>query len=161
MKIIVISDCDGCLTDGNFIYTEDGKVAKIYGAHDNDGVKILKHLGVDIQFISGDTRGFNITKKRIEDMKCNLDKVTESERLDYIKQYVYSEEYDVVVFFGDGYHDAKIKEALGESIVFITPNNGRSECTILADYVTESDGGHGAFLDLALYINDEYFVKYE
>ena len=77
MKIIVISDCDGCLTDGNFIYTEDGKVAKIYGAHDNDGVKILKKLGVDIQFISGDTRGFNITKKRIEDMKCNLDKVTE------------------------------------------------------------------------------------
>lgn len=153
-KIIVISDCDGCLTDGNFIYTEDGKVAKIYGAHDNDGVKLLKQYGIDIQFISGDTRGFNITKKRIEDMKCNLDKVTESERLNYINNYVKSGIYDLVVFFGDGIHDAEVKEALPK-VLFIAPHNARKEAIKLADYVTESDGGHGAFLDLALHI-----VKY-
>lgn len=154
-KIIVISDCDGCLTDGNFIYTEDGKVAKIYGAHDNDGVKLLKNRGVDIQFISGDTRGFNITNKRIEDMHCNLDKVTESERLGYISNIVNSGKYDTIVFFGDGIHDAEVKEALPE-IIFITPNNARPECFKIANYKTEADGGHGAFLDLALYVTKYY-----
>ena len=28
MKRIVISDVDGCLTDGKFVYTSEGKVAK-------------------------------------------------------------------------------------------------------------------------------------
>ena len=44
MRRIIISDVDGCLTDGKFVYTSEGKVSKTFGPHDNDGVKKLKKL---------------------------------------------------------------------------------------------------------------------
>ena len=54
----------------------------------------------------------------------------------------------------DATDDAEVKKALPK-VLFITPHNARKEAIQLADYVTESDGGHGAFLDLALHV-----VKY-
>ena len=72
MNKIVISDCDGCLTDGKFIYTADGKIAKVFGAHDNDGVKMLKKADYEVVFITADKRGYDRTKKRIDDMRCPL-----------------------------------------------------------------------------------------
>ena len=155
-KTIVISDVDGCLTDGNFIYTENGKVAKIYGPHDNDGVKLLKANDIDVVFISADHRGFNITKRRIEDMKCKLENVDEKSRLEYISKKC--KEYDNVIFFGDGIADALVKERLYNDITFITPQNAREEAKELADFITESRGGQGAFLDLAIEVV-KYFGK--
>ena len=34
MKKIIISDCDGILTDGNMTYDGNGKRFKTYGCHD-------------------------------------------------------------------------------------------------------------------------------
>ena len=151
MKAIVISDVDGCLTDGKYIYTADGKVAKMYGPHDNDGVKLLKKHGVDVVFISADTRGFPITKKRIEDMKCPIHNVTESERVEWVKNYITENGYDFSVFFGDGIGDVPVKPYVD---MFIAPANARREAKAAATFVTESEGGNGAFLDLALYVYD-------
>ena len=83
-KIIVISDVDGCLTDGKFVYTAEGKVSKTFGPHDNDGVKLLRKNGIETIFISADKRGFPITEKRITDMKCQITCVSETDRGDYI-----------------------------------------------------------------------------
>ena len=41
MKVF-ISDVDGVLTTGQFIYTADGKSSKIFGPDDNDGLSLLK-----------------------------------------------------------------------------------------------------------------------
>lgn len=151
-RAIVISDVDGCLTDGKFIYTVDGKVAKIYGPHDADGVKLLKSIGVDIIFISADKRGFPITSKRISDMKCELYNVSEGDRLEWIKEHI--KDYDISFFFGDGIHDAKAANVVD---IFIAPMNARPEAKVVAQYVTEHIGGDGAFLDLALYV--EKYLK--
>lgn len=150
-KIIVISDVDGCLTDGKFIYTADGKVAKIFGAHDNDGVKLLRKNGIEVRFISADKRGFDITKKRIEDMKCEIDYVSENDRADYLARYLADERYsNGVIFFGDGLGDlAAVKNT---TAYFVAPMNAREQVKDYADYVTDNIGGEGAFLDLAEHI---------
>lgn len=150
-KLIVISDVDGCLTNGNFIYTENGKVAKIFGPHDNDGVKLLKKNGFDVEFISADKRGFPITKKRIEDMKCNISQVSESDRAAFIAKYF--DEYENVVFFGDGIGDVAVKVRYPE-ITFICPQNARKEAKYYADRVCGHVGGDGAFYDCALHVLD-------
>lgn len=151
-KTIVISDVDGCLTDGKFVYTVDGKVAKIYGPHDNDGVKLLRKNGIETIFISADKRGFDITSKRITDMKCPLWLVSEAERADFLKQYI-DDEYDVF-FFGDGLGDlaAYLKNADSGCIVLIAPKNARPQVKEDAAYVTPHIGGEGAFLDLAEWV---------
>lgn len=156
-KIIVISDVDGCLTNGSFIYTVDGKVAKTFGPHDNDGVKLLQANGVDVEFISADKRGFDITKKRIDDMKCKLTLVSESERADYIGKYL--DEYETVVFFGDGIGDAAVVVKYPD-VKFICPRNARPEAIRHAVSMCMHVGGDGAFYDCALNVLHLY-IPYE
>lgn len=161
-KIIVISDVDGCLTDGKFIYTVEGKVAKTFGPHDADGVKLLKSNKIDVLFVSADKRGFPITQKRITDMKCDIYNVSEGDRLDWLKQFSKRNggDYDIVIFFGDGIHDAVAATVVD---VFIAPQNARVEAKAVATYITPSCGGNGAFLDLALWVveNKDKFLIYE
>jgi len=148
-KSIVISDVDGCLTDGRYIYTADGKVAKVFGPHDNDGVKLLKANNIDVVFISADKRGFPITKRRIEDMKCSVFNVSESDRVEWVRNYIIENGYDKSVFFGDGIGDVPVKEVVTK---FACPSNARKEAKEKADFITESIGGQGAFLDLAQWV---------
>ena len=146
-KTLVISDIDGCLTNGKFVYTSDGKVSKEFGAGDHEGVKLLKLNNIDIQFITADKIGWDISKKRIDDMNCQLDLVKEKDRIEYIEDKF--NDYDYVIFFGDGIGDAYKAKRI-DKLYFITPKNGRPECKERADYVTPNNGGEGAFLDLAI-----------
>ena len=61
---VFILDVDCVLTDGTFYYTTEGKVMKKFGADDNDALSLLKPY-MKIFFVTGDKRGFDISKKRI------------------------------------------------------------------------------------------------
>lgn len=154
-KKIVISDVDGVLNTGQFLYNEFGKQFKVFGPHDADGVKLLKRNGFEVHFISADKRGFKITKSRIDDLGCDLTLVTEGERYDYIdKNFGLND----VVYIGDGLYDARI---LKHASIGISPNGSRHEAMIEADYVTDSKAGHGAFLDAAILILKHFGINYE
>ena len=62
---IFLCDVDGVLTDGKFYYSESGKIMKKFGADDNDALSLLDPY-IKIQFISGDKRGFSISKKEFQ-----------------------------------------------------------------------------------------------
>ena len=64
---LFVLDVDGVLSSGQFLYDSNGKQYKIFGPHDNDGLKLISKY-IKIRFISADTRGFEISKKRVEDM---------------------------------------------------------------------------------------------
>src|SRR3990167_10294459 len=81
-----ILDVDGVFTDGKFYYTTEGKVMKKFGPEDNDALSLLEGK-MHIHAISGDKRGFPITKKRIaDDMKLPLDMVSTFERVEWLKE---------------------------------------------------------------------------
>ncbi|MBR3723278.1 MAG: hypothetical protein IKN12_11050 [Selenomonadaceae bacterium] len=61
---VMILDVDGVLTDGGFYYTTEGKAMKKFGADDNDALSLLRPY-IDIVFVTGDKKGFEITRKRI------------------------------------------------------------------------------------------------
>lgn len=162
-KIIVVSDVDGCLTDGGLYYTATGKAMKKFGAGDHEGLKLLKKNGIDTEFISADRAGLPIVEKRMKDMSnSKLTILSETERVQYIMSL--KEKYDIVVFFGDGLGDASLaKKAICD--VFICPKQARSEVKLVANYVTEFEGGYGAYLDMAIWIckllkKDEYKSLY-
>ena len=50
MKYNFILDVDGVMTTGQFLYSEKGKIYKVFGAHDADGLKLLKSK-LNIHFI--------------------------------------------------------------------------------------------------------------
>src|SRR5512138_1915369 len=101
----LIFDVDGVFTTGQFLYTKEGKVGKIFGPHDADGIKMIRDK-IDVQAITADKRGFEITKKRIEDdMGIKLTMVSEGDRLKWFKDNFDLKE---VIYVGDGIHDATI-----------------------------------------------------
>lgn len=152
----VIFDIDGVFTDGNFIYTIDGKFAKIFGPHDADGIKLLQQNNINIQCISADKRWFAITQKRIqEDMGLPLEMVSEWDRMQRLR-----DRFDLAqcIYMGDGFHDAKIFEHVWYAIA---PSNWFYTTRDKADYVTETPAWSGAVLEAVLHILDIFYsLKY-
>lgn len=146
----LILDVDGVMTTGNFIYSKKGKVFKIFGAHDSDGLKIIKKF-ISILFVTADKRGYAISKKRIsEDLGYKLKFVPAEKRYDFIKKIGFKN----VVYMGDGYFD---KEILKKCKYGISPKNARIEAKKNSNFVTNSSSGEGAVLDACLKIKSKFF----
>ena len=132
-----ILDVDGVLTDGSFLYSKEGKIYKKFGPHDAYSLKKLSKV-INISFISADSRGFEITKKRINDMGFEVKLVSEEERYEYIvKNY----NLESLIYMGDGDADARL---LKESFKGIAPNNARPLALKSAELVTNNVGASGA-----------------
>ncbi len=154
MKNLIL-DVDGVLTDGQFHYTVDGKVAKIFGPDDADALILLKRY-MYIHMVTGDKRGFSITKKRVvDDMKFPLDLVSTFERVDWLRKRFNLKE---TIFMGDGIFDAMVFKKVAYSIA---PANAFYTTKAEADFVTRASGGHGAAAEACLHIMEKFFEPFD
>ena len=152
---VLILDVDGVLTTGHFIYSSEGKVLKVFGPDDNDGLTLLKPF-LEIRFITGDKKGFNITRKRIvDDMQYPLDIVSTIRRIDWIKN-LYDKEK--VIYMGDGIFDHYVMKEVGYSIA---PNNADMNAKKYADYITSRKGGDRAVAEACLHILQKFFEPFD
>ncbi len=147
-----ILDVDGVLTDGKFIYSNQGKKYKVFGPHDHDGLKMIKDL-ISIEFITADKNGYAIIKRRVvNDMKFKLSLVSEKIRINYLEKKFGLKN---IIYMGDGIFDAEI---LKNSLYGIAPNNARIEAKNSANFVTKSKGGNGAVMDACIHINKKFLI---
>lgn len=145
----LIIDVDGVMTTGQFIYSAKGKVYKIFGPHDTDGLNMLKNK-LKILFITADKKGYKISEKRIvKDLGYKLILVPENKRLEFIKGF----SFENTIYVGDGYYDAKI---LKHVCFGICPKNARIEAKKNADFITPSRSGEGVILDAAIRITKKF-----
>jgi len=151
---IFILDVDGVMTTGSFFYTSDGKYMKSFGPDDNDALSLLK-VYLDIRFVTGDKKGFPISKKRIfDDMNYPIDLVSTIKRIDWI-----SERYalEKVIYMGDGIFDHYVMKKV---LYGISPKNGDKNARKYSDYVTERKGGERAVAEACLHIMEKFFKPY-
>src|SRR3990167_186434 len=152
--VCLILDVDGVMTTGQFLYTTQGKAIKIFGPDDNDGLSLLKpHL--EIRFITGDKKGFPVSKKRIvDDMGFSLDLVSTIHRLDWI-----AERFNIkkVIYMGDGIFDHYVMKKVGYSIA---PANADKLAKQHADFITERSGGDRSVAEACLHILEKFFIPY-
>lgn len=149
-----ICDVDGCLNDGKIYWGNHGKMFKVFGSHDHDGLKLLKpHL--QIKFITADEAGWGISYNRIvEHMGFDLYLVKEKERYNWVEQHG----LDQVAYMGDGIYDAAI---LKSSALGIAPKQARIEARVSANYITRNEGSNGAVMDACLFIMQSMGITYE
>lgn len=151
-----VIDVDGVMTDGRFYYTAEGKVMKAFGADDHDALLLLRsHM--KILFVTGDKKGFQISKKRIaDDMKFDLEVVSTIKRVEWMEDNGYK--LDETVYMGDGIFDALVfsKVAYG-----IAPNNAFYTTKKKADFTTRSSGGHGAVAEACIHLLEKFFVPFD
>ena len=148
-----IFDVDGVFTDGCFYYSEKGKTLKMFGDADNDALSIIKHK-LHIEMVTGDKRGFNISKKRIEiDMGYPLSLVSTFQRLDWIKERFNPME---TIYMGDGIYDPLVFKGVGYSIA---PANAFTNTKKYANHITKSRGGEGAVAEAIIHIVEKISGK--
>lgn len=149
-----ILDVDGVMTTGHFLYTAEGKVMKVFGPDDNDGLSLLKE-SIEIRFITGDKKGLPISKKRIvDDMNFPLDVVSTIRRVDWIR-----ERYPInkVIYMGDGIFDHYVMREVGYAVA---PANADKLAKQHAHYVTERSGGDRAVAEACLHIMEKFFTPF-
>jgi 3-deoxy-D-manno-octulosonate 8-phosphate phosphatase (KDO 8-P phosphatase) len=151
MKITkLVLDVDGVINTGHLLYSSAGKMYKVFGPHDKDGLKIIKKYISDITFITADITGWNITYARIvRDWgygENQLQLVSEEDRNRWFENNC---DFSTTAFIGDGYNDAPI---LAKVAVGIAPQSARIEAKNAAKWITPSPAGSGAVLDACLYL---------
>ena len=142
----VVTDVDGVLTDGTFTYTEEGKVAKQFGPHDSEGVRMLRAAGIEVRAVTADWRGLKITRARLRDMGVEVEIVSEEDRAVWFRKNF---DPDTTAFVGDGYSDAAV---MAETNYGFAPANAVLETYAAADFGLYAAGGQGVLLEVALLI---------
>ncbi len=152
---VFILDVDGVMTNGQFIYSKEGKYLKVFGPDDNDGLSMLSSF-LEIRFITGDRKGFEISRKRIvDDMGYKLDLVSTIKRLEWIKK---SYTPKSVIYMGDGIFDHYVMREVGYSIA---PANSDKNAKLSANFITERSGGDRAVAEASIHILERFFKPYD
>ncbi len=147
----LVLDVDGVLTTGQFLYTNKGKYAKVFGPHDNDGIKLISKY-LKVYAVTADKRGFAITKKRVGvDMGLPLTLISEEDRLNWFK-----DNFDLksTIYIGDGLYDSQIFKLIAYGIA---PGNAFYVAKQVADFVTKTNSGEGAVCEACLHILKKFF----
>ena len=150
---VFILDVDGVMTTGSFMYSKEGKIIKQFGPDDNDGLSLLRPY-IEIRFITGDKKGFDISTKRImEDMKYKLDLVSTFKRVEWIKERYKLEE---TIYMGDGIFDHLVMKQV---LYGIAPSNADHLAKKHANHVTFRKGGDRAVAEACIHILQKFFKK--
>jgi len=150
-----VLDVDGVMAKSDLFYTENGKAMKVFGPDDHDALNLLRDR-LKILFITGDKRGFAISKRRIVDeMGFELFLVSTFERAAWFREHTMPSE---TIYMGDGIFDA---EVFGHVAYSICPPDGFYRTREKASFVTKCIGGNRAVAEACLHILEKFFNEAE
>lgn len=150
-----ILDVDGVLARTDLLYDAEGKKMKVFGPDDHDALNLLRDR-LHIVFITGDKRGFGISKKRVvDDMQFELHLVSTMDRLHWLKENFNLKE---TIFMGDGIFDGEVFAEVGYSIC---PADGFYRTRQKANFVTETEGGRRAVAEACVHVLEKFFNETE
>jgi 3-deoxy-D-manno-octulosonate 8-phosphate phosphatase (KDO 8-P phosphatase) len=145
-----ILDVDGVITDGKMTYDKNGKKFKIFGPDDNDSLKVLKKY-IKIYFVSGDKKGFNISKKRVNDMGFKISYVPAMQRERWLEKKF---GLNRCVYMGDGIFDHLV---MRKALFAIAPRNSLDHVLASADLITKRNSGDRAVAEAVIHLLKFYF----
>ncbi len=144
---LLITDCDGVLTDTGVYYSANGEELKRFSIRDGMGVERLrKFASVETAVMTGENS--MLVRRRAEKLKIKdiYLGIKFKDELFYIildKKNLKAEE---VAYIGDDTNDLPVMKLAG---LTATPADATIFAKEIADFIVESKGGHGAFRDFA------------
>ncbi|MFC2133877.1 KdsC family phosphatase [Bacteroidota bacterium] len=144
---LVLADCDGVLTDTGTYYTAEGEAMKRFSIRDGMGVERLrKHVGVETGIITGEAS--DVVKARAKKLNITELHLGIKDKAGKFKEILRNNNLnaDEIAFIGDDTNDIEIMKLAGLSAC---PADATKFAKEVADLIVESNGGFGAFRDLA------------
>jgi len=144
---LVLTDCDGVLTDAGVYYGESGEELKKFNIRDGMAVERMRNLAnVDTGIITGELSPS--VAKRAEKLKISELHLGAKDKPAVLKEILERLKLDAtdVAYIGDDCNDLEIMEMVGFTAA---PADALSFVKAKVDYVCEAKGGEGAFRELA------------
>ncbi|MEA5258509.1 HAD hydrolase family protein [Arcicella aquatica] len=144
---LLITDCDGVLTDAGVYYGENGEVLKKFNIRDGMGVERLrKSVNVETAIITGEVSPSVV--KRAEKLKITELHLGIKDKLAILTQIMVSRNLtkNNIAYIGDDVNDIEIMQNVG---LTACPNDAISFTKEVADYICENKGGEGCFREFA------------
>lgn len=137
---MLLTDCDGCLTDGGMYYSENGDELKKFNTHDGMGFALLQERGIQTGIITGENVDLN--RKRAEKLKLDIYEGGCKNKADTIKRICKERGIDLVnvAYIGDDINDIEAIKIVGYSCC---PADAIYEVKKYANYITKTKGGNG------------------
>jgi 3-deoxy-D-manno-octulosonate 8-phosphate phosphatase (KDO 8-P phosphatase) len=145
---LVLTDCDGVLTDNGVYYSAQGEELKRFSFRDGMGVERLRKAGIATAIVTSEQS--DCVARRAEKLKirAHLGVKDKAARLaEILAQHGVSLEQ--VAYIGDDVNDLGAMDRVREVGLVGVPEDGMPEVARRAHYVTRARGGHGAFRDFA------------
>ena len=142
---LLLTDCDGVLTDGNVYYSADGKrvfeVTKVFDIHDGQGFRLAREAGLKLGIISG--RASPALAARAREMQIDYLYQGVANKLAVYEQIKVAEGItdEEIAYIGDDLPDLSLMLRVGLSIAVA---DAVSEISQRAHYRTNRRGGRGA-----------------
>src|ERR1700761_9521265 len=144
---LLITDCDGVLTDGGVYYGNDGEDLKKFNIRDGMGVERLRKLAnVETAIITGEKSPSVIAraqKLQIEELHLFV-----KDKPQVFKEIIQRLQLNAeeVAYIGDDYNDLEIMQLAG---LTAAPADALPAIRNQADYVCQAKGGEGCFREFA------------
>ena len=148
---LVLTDCDGVLTDGGVYYSARGEELKRFSFRDGMGVERLGKAGVTTAIVTGESS--ECVQRRADKLKirAHLGVKDKAAKLDEILAS-HGVSLDAVAYIGDDVNDLGAMERVREVGLVAVPEDAMPEVARRAHYVSRVRGGYGAFRDFAEWI---------
>ncbi len=145
--LAVVSDVDGCLTDGTVMRTETGDAMRSFNTKDGIGHRKLQAAGILVGWLSTamECRSIQDRARSLGVDAVDAGSGHKGPRFETLCARM-GVDPSQVVFLGDDIHDLPAMRMAG---AMACPRDAHPEVRAVADLVLNVDGGRGAFRELA------------
>ncbi|MCS6903975.1 MAG: HAD-IIIA family hydrolase [Bacteroidia bacterium] len=146
---LVLTDCDGVLTDNGVYYSSEGEYIKKFSIRDGMGVERLRLIGIETGIVTGELS--KIVLKRAEKLNIKEVHLGIKDKATLIKALAQRKNLELcsIAYIGDDINDEEVFSLVGltaapqDATIFVQP---------LAHYHCKNKGGEGAFREFAEFI---------
>ena len=147
---LLLTDCDGVLTDGGVYYSARGEEMKRFSIRDGMGVERLRTLAeVETGIITGEISG--AVQRRAEKLNIAELHLGVKNKVDALTRILARRQLspEQVAYIGDDSNDLAVMQRVGLSAC---PADALCFVKEIAHYVCQANGGYGAFREFAEFI---------
>lgn len=146
---LILTDCDGVLTDGKLHYSDTGEALKIFHIHDGLAFKLAQQAKIKTGIISG--RKSAALELRARELKINYLYHGNDAKLSAFEEIRAAEnlQLDEIAYIGDDLHDLELLHRVGLAVAVA---NAVAEVKSAAHFITRKNGGEGAFREIVEFI---------
>jgi 3-deoxy-D-manno-octulosonate 8-phosphate phosphatase (KDO 8-P phosphatase) len=149
---LLLSDCDGVLTDTGAYYSEWGESLKKFSIRDGMGVVLLRNAGIECGFLSGETSGS--LRRRAEKLNIIHVLLGVQDKYHHVKEFAKQHhlKLEEIAYIGDDVNDYELISILKKISLTAAPSDAISLVQGEVNYVCNASGGQGAFREFADWI---------